>query len=199
MISDKKLTQKGWLTIHVSRFTGRAATLAAVFFFAAWPLETLTAGAPDYKTIPKLQEIKDRSSAPGFTLPAPGGRKISLDDYRGKVVLLNFWATWCPDCRTEMPAMDRLYRDFKGQGFEIVAVNVKDKREDALAFIKKNKISYPIMMDPEGDVGLLYGAFAMPTTYLIDRRGVVLARMWGSADWNSPAARKLIGEIVQQK
>jgi DsbE subfamily thiol:disulfide oxidoreductase len=199
MMSDKKLRQKGRLTTHDSRFKYRAAMLAAVFFLAAWPLETLTASAPDYKTIPKLQEIKDHSPAPGFTLPAPGGRKISLNDYRGKVVLLNFWATWCPDCRTEMPAMDRLYREFKGQGFEIVAVNVKDKREDALAFVKKNKISYPIMMDPEGEVGLLYGAFAMPTTYLIDRKGVVLARMWGSADWNSPAARKLIGEIVQQK
>lgn len=198
-MNEKKLMQKGWLTIHVSRFTGRAAMLAAVFFFAAWPLETLTASAPNYKTVPKLQEIKDRPPAPGFILPAPGGRKISLSDYRGKVVLLNFWATWCPDCRTEMPSMDRLYREFKGQGFEIVAVNVKDKREDALAFIKKNKISYPVMMDPEGDVGLLYGAFAMPTTYLIDRNGVVLARMWGSMDWNSPAARKLIGEIVQQK
>jgi DsbE subfamily thiol:disulfide oxidoreductase len=198
-MSGKKLTQKGRLTIHAPSFTGRAAMLAAVFLFAAWPLETLTASTPDYKTIPKLQEIKDRSPAPGFALPAPGGKKISLSDYRGKVVLLNFWATWCPDCRTEMPSMDRLYREFKGQGFEIVAVNVKDKREDALAFIKKNKISYPVMMDPEGDVGLLYGAFAMPTTYLIDRNGVVLARMWGSTDWNSPAARKLIGEIIQQK
>jgi len=78
-------------------------------------------------------------------------------------------------------------------------VNIKDKREDALAFIKKNKINYPIMMDPEGDVGSLYGAYATPTVYLIDRNGIVLARMWGPAGWYSPAARKLIGEIVQMK
>ncbi len=95
--------------------------------------------------------------------------------------------------------MDRLYREFKGKGLEVVAVNVKDKRPDALAFIKKLKLTYPIMMDPEGEVGLLYGAFGLPVTYLIDRKGVVLARMWGPADWYSPGARKLIGELVEQK
>jgi len=170
-----------------------AAALAAIFFAGA------AAGAPDYKLIPKLQEIKDHPAAPDFTLPDPGGKKISLKDYRGKVVFLNFWATWCEYCREELPAMERLYREFKGKGLEIVAVNIKDKREDALAFVRKNKLSFPILMDPEGEIGLLYGAYATPTVYLIDRNGIVLARMWGPGGWYSPAARKLIGEIVQQK
>ncbi len=175
-----------------------AYLLAAVFFLAGSPPQARADG-PDYKSVPKLQEMKDRTAAPDFTLPDPGGKKVSLKDYRGKVVFLNFWATWCPECRTEMPDMERLYREFKGQGFEIVAVNVKDKREDALAFVKKLKLSYPIAMDPEGEVGLLYGAFGMPATYLIDRKGVVLARMWGGADWYSPAARNLIKTLVEQK
>ena len=172
---------------------------AAIFSICSVLLPAPAAGAPDYKAVPKLEEMKDHPAAPDFTLPRPDGRKVSLKDYRGKVVFLNFWATWCESCREEMPAMDRLYREFKGKGLEIVAVNVKDKRQDALTFAKKLKISYPIMMDPEGEVGLLYGAFGMPATYLIDRKGVVLARMWGPTDWYSPAARKLIGEIVQQK
>ena len=188
---------KGRLTTHDSRFPRPYWPL--FFFLAAWPLEALTAGAPDYKAIPKLQEIKDHPAAPDFTLPDPGGEKISLKDYRGKVVFLNFWATWCEFCREELPAMERLYREFKGKGLEIVAVNIKDKREDALAFVRKNKLSFPILMDPEGEIGLLYGAYATPTVYLIDRNGAVLARMWGPAGWYSPAARKLIGEIVQQK
>src|SRR6185436_6735666 len=129
--------------------------------------------APDYKVIPKLEEMKDRPAAPDFTLVNPAGKKFSLKDYRGKVVFLNFWATWCGPCREEMPAMDKLYREFKGKGLEIVAVNVKDKREDALKFVKELKISYPIGMDPEGEIGLLYGAWGMPSTYLIDRQGVV--------------------------
>jgi len=173
--------------------------LAVVLFLAGGPLHAQSAGAPDFKAVPKLQEIKDRQAAPDFTLPNPGGKKVSLKDFRGKVVFLNFWATWCESCREEMPSMERLYQEFKGKGLEVVAVNVKDKRQDALAFVKELKLNYPVLMDPEGEVGLLYGAFGLPVTYLIDRKGVVLARLWGPADWYSPAARKLIGALVEQK
>jgi DsbE subfamily thiol:disulfide oxidoreductase len=158
-----------------------------------------TALVPDYKSIPKLEEIKDRPIAPDFALVNPAGKKVSLKDYRGKVVFLNFWASWCDPCRGEMPAMDKLYREFKGKGFEIFAVNVKDKRDDAVRFLKDLKISYPVALDPEGEVGLLYGAWAMPSTYLIDRNGIVLARMWGPADWYSPRARNLIKALVEKK
>jgi len=170
--------------------------LAVVLLLAGGPFQ---ARAVDYRAVPKLEEMKDRPAAPDFTLSRPDGGKVSLKDYRGKVVFLNFWATWCESCRDEMPAMERLYREFKGKGLEIVGVNVKDKREDALAFVKKLKVTYPLMMDPEGEVGLLYGAFGMPATYLIDRKGTVLARMWGPADWYSPGARKLIKDLVEQK
>lgn len=173
--------------------------LAAVFFLASGPLPAQQAGAPDYQAIPKLQEIKDHPAAPEFTLAVPDGRKRSLKDFRGKVVFLNFWATWCESCREEMPSMERLYQEFKGKGLEVVAVNVKDKRPQALAFVKELKLSYPVLMDPEGEVGLLYGAFGLPVTYLIDRKGIVMARLWGPADWYSPGARKLIGELVEQK
>jgi DsbE subfamily thiol:disulfide oxidoreductase len=171
--------------------------LAAVFFVVTTPAPAQQ--KPDFGAMPKLQEQKDRPAAPDFTLPDPAGTKKSLKDYRGKVVMLAFWATWCEYCREEIPAIESLYRDYKGKGLEIVAINIKDKRDDALAFIKKNKITYPVLMDPEGEVGLLYGAYATPTVYLIDRKGAVLARQWGPAGWNSPAARKLIGELVEQK
>ena len=75
---------------------------------------------------------------------------------------------------------------------------IKDKRDDALAFVRKQKLSYPILMDPEGNIGLLYGAYATPTVYLIDRKGIVLARQWGPAGWYSPAARNLIKSLVEQ-
>ena len=175
-------------------------SLAVVFLLGGGPLFAQTARAPiDYKAIPKLEEMKGRPAAPDFTLANPDGKKVSLKDFRGKVVFLNFWATWCEFCRDEMPAMDHLYREFKGQGFEIVAVNVKDKRPDALAFVKELKLTYPILMDPEGEVGLLYGAFGLPTTYLIDRKGVVLARLWGPADWYTPTARNLFKTLLEQK
>jgi DsbE subfamily thiol:disulfide oxidoreductase len=153
----------------------------------------------DYKVIPKLEEMKDHPAAPDFTLSNPDGKKLSLKDYRGKLVFLNFWATWCEFCRAEMPSMELLYGEFKGKGFEILAVNVKDKRPDALAFVKELKLTYPIMMDPEGEIGLLYGAFGMPATYLIDEKGIILARLWGPADWHSPQARNLIKTLLEQR
>ena len=183
-------------------FRGRLLLALAALLFAAGPLNAQSPRSPaiDYKQVhPKLEEMKDRPAAPDFTLVDPQGRKVSLKDYRGKLVFLNFWATWCKECRDEMPGMERLYREFKGQGLEIVAVNVKDKRSDALAFIKELKLTYPVMMDPQGEAGLLYGAWGMPATYLIDEKGIVLARMWGAADWYSPGARNLIKSLLERK
>jgi DsbE subfamily thiol:disulfide oxidoreductase len=175
--------------------------LLTAFAFASAPAfaQSKSAASLDYTVIPKMEPMKDRPNAPDFTLATPDGKKASLKDYRGKVVFLNFWATWCPSCRTEMPDMDKLYREFKGKGLEIVAVNVKDKRDDAMGFVKNMKLTYPIMLDPEGEVGLLYGAWGMPATYLIDRKGVVQARLWGPAEWYSPAARTLIKTMLEQK
>ena len=180
---------------------GRLFFLLAALCLVSAPIRAQTPSAPqiDYKAIPKLEEIRDRPTAPDFTLSNPQGKKLSLRDYRGKLVFLNFWATWCTYCREEMPGMERLYREFKGRGLEILAVNVKDKRSDALAFIRELKLSYPMMMDPEGEVGLLYGAWGMPATYLIDEKGMVLARMWGPADWYSPAARNLIKSLLDKQ
>jgi DsbE subfamily thiol:disulfide oxidoreductase len=179
----------------------RTALLLLSAFAASAPAfaQSKSAASLDYTVIPKMEPMKDRPSAPDFTLTTPDGKKASLKDYRGKVVFLNFWATWCPSCRTEMPDMDKLYREFKGKGLEIVAVNVKDKRDDAMGFVKNMKLTYPIMLDPEGEVGLLYGAWGMPATYLIDRKGVVQARLWGPAEWYSPAARNLIKTMLEQR
>jgi DsbE subfamily thiol:disulfide oxidoreductase len=181
---------------------GRLLFMLAAFVFssAGQSYAQGTRSAPvDYSAVPKLEEMKGHPAAPDFTLHNPQGKKLSLKDYRGKLVLLNFWATWCAFCKEEMPGMERLYREFRDKGFEILAVNVKDKRNDALAFVKELKLSYTIMMDPAGEVGLLYGAWGMPMTYLIDEKGMVLARMWGPADWYSPGARNLIKGLLERK
>ena len=179
----------------------RVTVFLAALALAAPPAfaQSKAASAIDYSVIPKMEPMKDKPTAPDFTLATPDGKKKSLKDYRGKVVFLNFWATWCPSCRTEMPDMDKLYREYKAKGLEIVAVNVKDKRDDAMKFVQNMKLTYPIMLDPEGEVGLLYGAWGMPATYLIDRKGIVQARLWGPAEWYSPQAKKLIAAMLEQK
>ena len=176
-----------------------AGVLAAVFFVTLCLHAAAPLAKPDYGAVPKLQEMKERMPAPDFTLLNPDGKKVSLKDFRGKVVFLNFWATWCESCRDEMPSMQRLYREFGGKDFEIIGVNVKDRRPDAIAFLKKLGVTYPILFDMQGEVGVLYGAFGMPLSYLIDRKGIVIARLLGPADWYTPGARKLIKTVVEER
>jgi len=170
-----------------------------LFGFWSWSDQGFAAQEVNYKLVPNLQQMKDSSPTPEFTLPDPAGKKVSLKDFRGKLVMLNFWASWCAPCREEMPTMEGLYQEFQKKGFVILAVDVKDNRKDALAFIKELKLTYPVVFDPEGEVGLLYGAWGLPATYLIGPKGEGLARMWGPADWYSPGARTLIQALLSQK
>lgn len=163
-----------------------------------WAQPTRTQGI-NYKLVPNLKPIKDSSPTPNFALPNMAGKKLSLKDFRGKLVFLNFWASWCIPCREEMPAMERLYQEFKGRGFVILAVNMMDKRKDALAFIQELKLTYPVVFDPDGDVGLLYGTWGLPTTYLVGPKGKGLARVWGPAEWYNPGARELIKALLDGK
>ncbi len=161
--------------------------------------QTAASHGINYKLVPNLEPMTDKSPTPDFTLPGPSGKKVSLKDFRGKVVLLNFWASWCVPCRQEMPAMERLYQEFKGKDFVMLGVNVKDQRKQALEFVKELKITYPILLDEHGDVGLLYGAWGLPTTYLLGPKGEGLARMWGPAEWYGLGARELIRALVSDK
>lgn len=174
-----------------------APFLVALFFLG--PGAGVQGNEINDKLVPNLEPLVDKPHVPDFSLPKPDGKKLRLRDFRGKVVLLNFWASWCLPCREEMPSMERLYREFKNRDFVVVAVNVKDKKKDALAFVKELRLSYPVLLDPEGEVGLLYGAWGLPTSYLIGRKGEGLARIWGPADWYSPGARKLVKALADAK
>jgi len=153
----------------------------------------------DYKAVPILQPMKDVAPTPDFSLSTPDGKKISLKDFRGKVVLLNFWASWCVPCREEMPAMEKLYQEYKQKNFVVLAVAVKDRKQDAVDFVKELKLTYPIALDPNAQVGNVYGAWGLPATYLIGPKGEGLARGWGPADWYNQPVRKLIQDLVDGK
>ena len=187
--------------------------------------QAVGSGAVNYKLVPNLEAMKDSSPTPEFALPllsegaavspttlwqrvhrwwkpaAVDGleKKVSLNDFRDKLVMLNFWASWCVPCREEMPQMERLYQEYKARGFVILAVNVKDSRTDALNFVRELKFTYPALFDPEGEIGLLYGAWGLPTTYLIGPQGEGLARMWGPAKWDSAGAKQLIKDLLDGK
>ncbi len=136
--------------------------------------------------------------APNFMLHDLAGNVMSLAQLRGKVVLLNFWATWCGPCRVEMPAMEQLYRAFPRREFEILAVST-DSQGAAVTrpFQKAMGFTFPILHDSEYRVGLTYGARTIPVTFMVDRQGVVRQKIFGARDWASPEARELIHELMK--
>lgn len=123
---------------------------------------------PEKSSLPKLG-----TAAIDFNCQDLKGQTWSLDKVRGKVVLLRFWADWCPYCRYEMPVIDKYYRMLKKQGFEVLAVNVKQSAAVAEAFTAQLDITFPIPLDPDGELARKYGVYAIPTNFLIDRQGVI--------------------------
>jgi thiol-disulfide isomerase/thioredoxin len=101
-------------------------------------------------------------------------QEIKLSDYRGKVVFIDFWASWCPPCVASLPAYDQLRRDLGTENFEIIAINVDENTEDGLKFLESYPVSYPVLADPEGDIGIPYGIRTLPRAFLLDREGRII-------------------------
>ncbi|MGB1220652.1 MAG: TlpA disulfide reductase family protein [Alcanivoracaceae bacterium] len=112
-----------------------------------------------------------QGEAPDFTLPSLSGSNIKLSENRGDVVMVNFWASWCGPCRQEMPLLDELYSEYKDYGFVLLGVNVDEDSEKAKDLLEQVKVSFPVLLDPQGKVSALYDIDAMPSTVLIDRDG----------------------------
>ena len=113
------------------------------------------------------------SEAPGFTLPDAGGTEVSLDDFAGDVVLLNFWASWCGPCRAEMPLLDQLSDRYSDLGFTMLGINVEEDSALADRFLEGTPVDFPILYDRANSVSQLYDVVAMPTTIILDRTGAV--------------------------
>jgi len=113
--------------------------------------------------------------APDFTLDSLSGAPISLSDMRGKAVVLNLWASWCPPCRAEMPAIQRVYQENHERGLEVLAVNMtaQDNLAAVEKFVQEFNLTFPILLDPSGEVGNTYLMRALPTTFFIDQEGVI--------------------------
>ena len=113
--------------------------------------------------------------APDFTLDTLEGTKVTLSDLRGKIVLINLWATWCPPCRAEMPALENAYEQYKDSGVVILGLNVtnQDSEKDIPLFVKEFGLTFPILLDRDGSVSALYQLRGLPTTYFVNREGII--------------------------
>ena len=134
------------------------------------------------------------TSAPDFTVQ-DSDRKVSLDEFRGKIVVLNFWATWCPPCVDEMPSLVQMQRKMKGKGVEVVAVSVDADQNAYTTFLNTYKVDLLTVRDPDQKSNNLYGTFKFPETYIIDRRGILRRKFVGPIDWGQPEIMDYLAKL----
>lgn len=161
-------------------------------------LATASLGAgPDFAAL-GIQRYDPPKPAPTFELPDLNGRTVRLADLRGKVVLLFFWTTWCPDCREELPSVNKLYTDLRKKGFEVLLINFREPPELVKRTVKeRGGYTAPVLIDGSGEVtGARYGVWGPPTAYFVDRRGQLVGRVVGPRDWSTPAARAFVQALL---
>lgn len=137
------------------------------------------------------------TAAVDVTLRDLDGNTVRLSQFKGKVVMLNFWATWCPPCREEMPSMEALYNKFKGSDLVMLPVSIDDDVEVVRDFMKRNKYKMPVYHDAAKEAGSAYGITGVPETFMIDKNGVVAEKIIGPLDWMRPDVVQAVQDMVK--
>ncbi len=177
----------------------KSSSAKQFIFLAVLAIIALTAAVSFFVKVrpsgAKIIAAGDR--APEFKLPAPNGKTVSLSDFRGKVVMVHFWATWCPPCVEELPTLAQLYGSLAGKDFEMLAVSVDEGGAAAVtSFMHKNNLNLPVLLDTDHATASRYGTFKFPETYILDREGVVRYKVIGARDWRDPAALQLLQNLI---
>ena len=146
----------------------------------------------------KFQPVGKGSVAPAFAFQNLEGKTVALDDYRGKVVFLNIWATWCDPCREEMPSMEVLYKKFQGRPFEILAVSTDKNTAEVGPFRAEFKLTFPILLDPRRRITRLYRATGVPETFIIDSKGIIAEKIIGARDWSAKNNIEKVERLVEE-
>jgi peroxiredoxin len=140
--------------------------------------------------IPRIPPPED------FILADLDGRQVRLSDFKGKVVLLVFWTTWCPDCRIEMPALEKLHQRFKDRAFALVAVDLRESQTSVQKFFSNHNLSFTALLDSNGQVGHRFGIRSIPTAIILDQDGAMIGRAIGSRKWDGSAAAAFFEQLI---
>ncbi len=171
---------------------GRRCVVACVFL--------LCAGAWGEESPQTLVPVPGRPAAPDFNLVDVDGEQHRLSDYRGKVVAINFWATWCPPCLREMPSMQRLWDQLKEKDFVILAIDVGEDDETVFRFTiaLDTPLEFPLLLDQQGKVVAQWPVLGLPTTFIVDKQGRVVYRAVGGREWDHPDFSSVISAMIDE-
>lgn len=179
------------------------AVVGVLIFLAVFQRVSHREGRPnasddDFETL-QIEKSEKRTAAPDFTLEDLSGRRVSLEQFRGRVVFLNFWATWCVPCREEMPAMEKLYRELRDDGLDVVAVNFKESNQQVRKFFDELGLTFTALLDRDGTVSQEYGVWSLPLSYFIDRKGEFVGKAIGARNWHGEEARNFFLGILHEE
>jgi cytochrome c biogenesis protein CcmG, thiol:disulfide interchange protein DsbE len=179
-----------------------ASSMTACGIVALWT--AINALAAEHPTLPELLKALNLSGYPSVMDPpefsglTADGQKVSLAGLSGRVVLVNFWATWCLECRSEMPVFERLYREFSVQGLAVVGINARERTSTIREYAKGLALTFPLILDPKGTINTTYGVIGLPTTFVIGRDGRPVALAVGPREWASKPARAMIQALLAE-
>jgi len=179
--------------------TSRGAMGGGLLVLAAWS----AAGAESPAVAPLLKQLdlvayRSGTMPPAFSARTVDAQELSLADLHGRVVVLNFWASWCQECRPEMPVLERLHRIFGSRGLAVVGVNAREAPATARRYANDLGLSFPLVLDQEGKINGLYGVVGLPSTFLIGRDGRAVAFAVGPRDWEGAPARAIIEAMLAE-
>ena len=192
------------ITIVVFLFFISAIVVLGIIAFKSRPTPT----QPPKRAASRLERLFSDLGILGVSLPnSPidirlsdlNGKKISLSDFRGKVVFLNFWTTWCGACRVEMPAMQKLHTRLKDQNFAMVTINLQEPARKVREFVDRYKLTFTVLLDSQGEAGSRFGIRALPTTLILDKSGRIMGQALGAREWNSKKAVALFNLLIGEK
>ena len=167
-------------------------------------MTALNAPAAERAALPELLKALNASGYPSpmeppeFSGVTSDGQRVALASLQGKVVLLNFWATWCLECRPEMPMFERLHHEFSAQGLAVLGINAREGTSTIREYGKELGVTFPLIADPTGKINSAYGVIGLPTTFLIGRDGRPVALAVGPREWDGKPARRLIQTLLAE-
>jgi len=188
---------KGWHPLWLS-----GCILAGFLVVLGNFLGPIEAGEPTVTNLLRklnLSSYPTNMRPPEFRGQTPDGKIVSLAGLRGKVVLVNFWASWCPDCRPEMPLFEQLHRQFAAQGLSVIGINAREGTRPIRGYAKELGLTFPLVLDPKGEINAAYGVIGLPTTFLIGRDGRAVALAVGPRDWGSEQAIAIIRILLSER